>query len=72
MITAKDFLGQELKVGDKVICSVRGTYALQILEIEKISPKTLLFNEDKNRPWGRKTVRHNEVVKIPEGGTKND
>lgn len=68
---AKDFLGQELKVGDKVICSTKGTYELQILEIEKISAKTLLFNEDKNRPWGRKTVRHNEVVKLNQTEVKD-
>lgn len=64
---AKDFLGQELKVGDKVICSVRGTYELQILKIAKINSKTLLFDEYKGWCWGRITVRHNEVVKLPEG-----
>lgn len=62
---AKDFLGQELKVGDKVICSTKNTYALQIMEIAKINPKTLSFNEYKR--YRRTTVRHNDVVKVPEG-----
>ena len=62
---AKDFLGQELKVGDKVICSTKNTYELQIMEIAKINSKTLLFNEYKR--CRRTTVRHNDVVKVPEG-----
>lgn len=61
----KDFLGQDVSVGDRVIYTAYDGTGLRIGVVEKVNPKTVDITSD--RRLGRKTRKGPEyVVKIQE------
>lgn len=60
---AKDFLGNELNVGDEVVYFSQQWRVFKRGEIISFSPKMLLINIDNNH---KKTLRqfHEQVIKI--------
>jgi hypothetical protein len=64
-MTVKDFLGQELKVGDEVVFMELGYRNLLRGKIVKINVKTLLIEHGES--WRRETKQTSEqVVRINE------
>jgi len=63
---AKDFLGQELQVGDEIVFVQLGYRNLLKGKIASITPKTLMIEHDKTNVCSTSTKQfHDQVVKIP-------
>jgi len=66
-MSAKDFLGKEIKVGD-TIAFVQLSYRNFLTgTIKTISPKTLIISHSKTNVGSTETKQyHDQVIKIPE------
>lgn len=63
---AKDFLDNELHVGDKVIFMQKNYRNFLIGIISRITPKTLIVEHAKTNVCSESTKQdHNQVVRIP-------
>lgn len=61
---AKDKIGNNIAIGDKVVFMQVGYRNLLIGEISKISPKTILISHPKTNTGDTETRQfHNQVVK---------
>ena len=64
-IVARDKLGKELHIGDKVVFMQLGYRNLLVGEIVKITPKTLIISHGETNVCSTETKQfHNQVVKI--------
>jgi len=65
MTAAKDKIGGEIRVGDKVVFMQVGYRNLMIGYVEKVSPKTLLITHEKTNVGSTETRQfHNQVIVI--------
>lgn len=62
---AKDFLGQELQVGDEIVFVQLGYRNLFKGKIASMTPKTLMIEHDRTNVGSTSTKQfHDQVVKI--------
>lgn len=71
MIEAKDFLGKDIQVGDKIVMMAIGYRNLVTGVVEKINPKKATIKLDKGDRWSGITYQfHNQVLVYEKGDLK--
>ena len=61
---AKDIMGQELAVGDLVVCGEGGHYTLRKRRIKSITQNNVSLIEPNGQCYGRCIRPHSDVVRV--------